>query len=665
MGTIYSRVRHLLGVDHGSDALTREQFRLLAEQIPLMYGVVIVNSLFMAWATLSYAGWSLAFTFPALAIPVMAYRVLVWRKRSQVGLEHFSLSTMRKALNGNVIAANVLAALLALWATRIMATLPADALAFVPLFTILSMVVCAYCMASYPIAAYSVIVSGSTYIAYALFSRDNPMLSAMAANIFLVSVLITYMVSRQYSQLRHLIESHGELASQRAFADDLAHRDQLTGLPNRRGLLAALHYRAQRAPDLPVGVVMIDMNGFKPVNDTYGHSAGDRLLVKIGKRIEAAIRPDDFVARLGGDEFCVLLNAPRDQDSLQQRTEAILDAISGPLQLGEHQLQLGASLGVAARSCIPDNPLELIQHADIALYEAKGRGGSAISLFEGQMEARVHRRTRIEQALSDPGQMEMIDLNFQPIFDLRSGEQLGFEALARWDHHELGRVSPREFVDAAERSGLATRLSIHLFSKALETARQWHPSLMLSFNLSGSGLGSSGLERIIPQILTEKGFPANRVALEVTETALLRDATAVRGLLGKLQKTGMRIVLDDFGAGYASIGYLRKFHFDGIKLDGSLIRDIARDDKSRALLLGVLQLCQAIGATVTAEMVESEEQLALLHLLPVDQVQGFLLGRPQSSAATVKANRVRNIYRDDDANPARQPPVRRPQIKAV
>ena len=569
-----SRWKTALGLGFASDEVAREQFRTLSQQIPILYGIVIINSIFMAAATIAEAGALLSLAFPALVCPAMIFRLVQWRRRSANLNGEMAIGSIRRALRNTVILANVMPFLLAVWALSVMAVVPATHAPYIPLFTILSMIACAYCLLSLPAAAYSIMISGSSYIAIGMFLAGDPMLIAMAGNIILVTILVIYMVSRQYHQVSRIIASRSRIVQQRAHANELAHQDQLTGLPNRRALVEALQCFRKEAPRQSAAIIMIDMNGFKPVNDTYGHAAGDKLLATIGQRLKDAAGRNDLVARLGGDEFAFLLKNPRDVDQAYQKAEAILQAIAQPVMIEEHELRLGAAVGIAIKSEMPEDPLRLLQHADIALYDAKAKNSSAISLFEGRMAARVQRRTMIEQALSDRAQMKGIELHYQPIFGLRSSSLTGFEALARWDHPELGRIVPSEFVEAAERNGLATRLTIHLFRQAIVTAQDWEDDVILSFNLSGSGLGTSGLDRLIPEILEQEKFDPRRLAVEVTETALLGDPAAARAVLSKLQEIGVRIVLDDFGAGYASIGYLREMHFDGIKLDGSLIRDI-------------------------------------------------------------------------------------------
>lgn len=617
-----------LGLDEAGDRLIFEQFRLVAQQIPMLYGVIIVNCLFMAALASAQVRADVALAFPAGALPIMLYRVYTWRKNASRLVDLHDYAGMRKALRGTAIMANVLAAVLAVWSVTVMLNVDPDKVAFVPLFTILSLITCAHCLSAYPIAAYSVILSGSSYIAMSMAWTGDPFLIAMALNIGLVSVMVAYMARHQYRQLRRLVRSGDKLKLQSGRARSLAYHDQLTGLPNRRALIARTRRQPLQGGTVLAGMIMIDLNGFKPVNDTFGHAAGDRLLITVSERLQAAVGTQGLVARLGGDEFCVFLPEISAMQDAIRLADKIRDVIKDPLLLDGHLLRLEAAMGVAVELVAESGPLVLLQRADLALYDAKARGGSAISVFELQMAARVKRRTLIEHALADPEQIAAISLEYQPIFALRTNRQVGFEALARWDHPDLGRISPGEFIDAAERSGKARQLTLHLFREAVAAALSWPADLFLSFNLSGSGLCSAGFEVSLPEIVDELGFAAERMVIEVTETALLGDPVAAWAVLRKLQARGMRIALDDFGAGYASIGYMRDMELDAVKLDGSLIREITTNASSRKLLMGVLQLCRAIGVVVTAEQVETAGQLEVLQAFPIDNVQGYFLGRP-------------------------------------
>ena len=627
------RIKTALGLQRASDELAREQFRVLSRQIPILYTIVFINSLFMAFAVLDSAGLLLAFGFPGILIPVMAIRFFLWRKRGR-DIEQVNVSEIRRSLRGIVLAATSMSVLLGVWAVAVMWAVPAQYYAFIPLFTILSTITCAYCLIALPAAIYSVILTGSLYLLLAMGLTGDFMMIGMAANILLVCALLVYMATNQFAQMSRIVAARSDMHEQHSHANQLAHNDHLTNMPNRRAFMDALARLHAEHRDKPVAVAMIDLNGFKPINDTYGHDVGDQLLIKVGECLTNVTKHDGMVARLGGDEFAVLFERPKSPDRIKHQVEQMLHELGKPIKLGEHEIRVSAAFGIAMKSLMPDDPMEMMKHADIALYEAKNSKSSAISAFEGSMEERVRRRTLITQALSDRTQMADISLHFQPIFALRSGNHVGFEALARWEHPELGTISPSEFVGAAERNGLATKLTIHLFREAVKAASAWPDNIRLSFNLSGSGLGTSNLHIILPDILSEVQFDPARLTVEITETALLSNPDVAHKVLGKLQALGIRIALDDFGAGHASIGYLQQMQFDEIKLDGSLIGKIARDARARDLLIGVLHLCKAVKAEVTAEMVESLEQLTLLKSLPIENVQGYLLGHPVPAQET-------------------------------
>lgn len=627
-GSIYA-----LGLQLTSDELAREQFRVILRQIPFLYSLILFNSLFMATSVASDIGALSAFAMPAFFAPLLIYRGIRWRKLGKQ-IDTLPIDLIRRHLRTITLAAGLITLLLGGW-TTIFLTSASDKLFYaIPLFAILNTIVCAFCLLALPAATYLILLLGSacTIIAIALVG-DN-MIYGIAANLIMVAGFISYIVANQFDQLRRIVAAQSDMVAQRAYANHLARRDSLTNMPNRRAFLEALNELKSTRPDKPVALVMIDMNRFKPINDSYGHAAGDKLLINVGECLGKVVEKDGIVARLGGDEFAVLFTRPPGPDWVRGKVKQMLYEISKPVNLDEHEICLGAAFGVSINLHIPDDPMEMLRHADLALYEAKNSKASSISIFEGTMEDRLRRRTLIERALSDKNQMDLITLHFQPIFSNKSGELVGFEALARWDHPEIGRIDPSEFVGAAETTGMATKLTVHLFKQALATARDWPDNIRLSFNLSGSGLGTSNLDIILPKILADMDFEPSRLSVEITETALLNDQDIAHKILTELQNIGVRIALDDFGAGYASIGYLRQIRFDEIKLDGSLISNIVNDQKNRDLLIGVLYLCQAIDAKVTAEMVENAEQLALLRALPVHNIQGYLLGRPVPAAAT-------------------------------
>lgn len=636
------------GLGQSSDMLVREQYRVLCRQIPTMYVLLLANSSFLAFVVASSAGWKVAFGLPALVIGAIIVRLMVWMRR-RGGSAPVSTPQLRRNLRGTVGFGGIFALGLSVWTlTLLHLTEPSDRL-FIPLFTALSSITCGYCLISLPLAAYQVIILGTLPIAAGLIMSGNMVLAAAGANLIVVATLIVRMVATQYRQFNRIVSSRNEILDEKAKVNRLAHCDDLTGLPNRRAFLRELALCGKAAPGAGFAVVMIDLDGFKPINDTYGHATGDELLVETARRLSTMLPAQALVARLGGDEFAVLLRGIDDAAIAETMTKSISKSFSTPFQVGPQSFRVSASFGFAHGLAPLLQAEQLLTHADIALYEAKKRIGVRLSRFTPPMEAAVRRRMMIEQSLSVPDQYERITLDFQPLFRARALDILGFEALARWVHPELGEIAPSEFVTVAEQCGMTDKLTRHLFDTALTTAEQWPDAYRLCFNLSAAELGSPRSAGIMTALMAEHGFNPKRLAVEVTETALLNDFAAAREALAALRALGVQVWLDDFGAGYASIGYLREMEFDAIKLDGGLVGAVLDSEPARNLLIGVLHLCQAINAPVIAEMVETSDHLALLRTLPIAMFQGFHLARPMPGSASIR------IAREESAGIALRP----------
>jgi len=404
--------------------------------------------------------------------------------------------------------------------------------------------------------------------------------------------------------------------------------DFLTGLPNRRAFVAALE-DATSGPTTAYALAILDLDRFKAVNDTFGHAVGDHLLKEVAARLFEAVGNRGVVARLGGDEFGVLLADVGKAKEAQAIGARILHKVNGPAFIHEREFAIAASCGMGLpRNDEDPSPSRLMADADLALYEAKENPGGGVAVFELRMEAPRRRRAQIERALHLPGTQDHMRVVFQPIFDLKSGRIVANEALARWSDPELGAVSPAEFVPIAEQLGLIDEINRHLMRLAFEAARSWPAEIKLSFNLSAVQLCTSGSARTVLGALKRAGLDARRLQAEVTETALLADFERARTNLSDLKKAGATIVLDDFGAGFASIGYLRQLSFDQIKLDGGLVTAAQHSADGKRLLRAVVGLCEILGVSTVAEHVESKELLGLVMELGCTAGQGFWLERP-------------------------------------
>ncbi|QYE35853.1 EAL domain-containing protein [Polymorphobacter sp. PAMC 29334] len=625
------------------DNLLSEKYRTLLPQRPMMYLAVFINILFLDYVSAPRIG-SAAYILPIVVCGVIAVRViLLWSP--QAAARVLTVAQMRSSMTATLVVAFAISIILSAWGAML-AYGDGATKAYVSLFAVLCTISCAVSLSSLPLAAYIVVAIGTIPLSIALLSTGDTMLASMGANILLVSPLVISMIYRQDQQLRRMVETRSDIAYEKMKVSDLAYRDSLTGLANRLAFLDALKMASSVQPSRALAIGMVDLDGFKVINDTYGHRTGDELLVETAQRFQRLDMGDAVIARLGGDEFAVLLRDVGGPDDAQRRLVRIANAFDEPFVVGGHVFRLRASIGLAHDVSGAASSLSLINRADLAMYEAKRAHSSDIYTFEPEMEARTRRRIMVEQALASPVENDLITLNYQPIVDAANGRIMAFEALARWTHPELGVIPPAEFIPLAEQAGITSQMTMHLLSMALRAASAWPADVGLSFNLSAAELNSPSIASRILTIVSELEFEPGRLSIEVTETALLSDFVAARAALSALQRGGLRILLDDFGAGYASIGYLREINFDGIKLDGSLIASLIESPAAHDLLVGVLHLCRAIGAPVTAEMVESAAQHDLLRDLGVQKLQGHFLSRALTADDALQActdNQVRTL----------------------
>jgi diguanylate cyclase (GGDEF)-like protein len=471
----------------------------------------------------------------------------------------------------------------------------------------------------------------------ALLSSDRRIEGA-AFGLVAVALLTMRLLGAHSRHFTNVVHSRSLLAREQEIVEHArqealvaATTDFLTGLANRRAFVAALE-SAMAKPDRAFAVAIVDLNRFKAVNDTFGHAVGDELLRIVAVRLVEAVESDGLVARLGGDEFGVLLPSIRNAGEAEAVGARIIEHVSGGALVAGREFAIAAACGMALSRPFEDHaPSRTMADADLALYEAK-ESPSGVAVFEPRMEAPLRRRTQIERALQLPGVHDNLRVVFQPIFDLKTGRIVANEALARWSDPELGEISPAEFVPIAEQVNVINDINCHLMRLAFDVARTWPPHVKLSFNLSAVQLCSSGSAKIVLHALKRAGLPAKQLQVEVTETALLADIGRARANLRDLKKAGATIVLDDFGAGYASIGYLRELRFDHIKLDGGLVTAAHHSADGKRLLRAVIALCEILGVSTVAEHVESEEILALVTELGCTCGQGFWLERPVAAA---------------------------------
>jgi diguanylate cyclase (GGDEF)-like protein len=436
-----------------------------------------------------------------------------------------------------------------------------------------------------------------------------------------------------------VVTTHEDMTERRRIEARIAHQahhDALTDLPNRVLLRAWLEQALIDAcgEGRGVAVLYLDLDGFKEVNDTLGHSVGDLLLKSVGERLRTCVRENELVARLGGDEFAVVQMALDPAKSAEVVAARIIDSLTAPHVIEGHRLAIGTSIGIAVSPGDGTDPEQLFKNADLALYGAKADGRGKYRFFEPEMNTRLKARRAMEGDLRKALSTGEFVLHYQPLLNLETDQIAACEALLRWEHPELGRVSPADFIPVAEATGIIVQIGEWVLREACREATTWPDELKVAVNLSVVQFKSRNLVQTVVSALAASGISPGRLELEITESVLLSESEATLDTLKQLHELGIRIALDDFGTGYSSLSYLRTFPFDKIKIDRCFIRDITSNDASSvAILRTVGQLGRSLGIATTAEGVETKEQLEMVRAEGCTEMQGYLLSRPLAAAA--------------------------------
>lgn len=441
-------------------------------------------------------------------------------------------------------------------------------------------------------------------------------------------------------QLRALLAERD--LRERRRREDVVH-DALTGLPNRALFMQRLvsaTQRARRGEDGTFAVLLVDLDGFRALNETLGHGAGDELLDLVARRLEESVRGGDMVARFGGDEFAILLERVEDARDSAVVAERVQRNLSAPFVLHEQEQSVSASIGIALRGPSNDPPEYVLRCADVAMYRAKNAGRGRYEIFDRAMHAEALTRLQIESDLRHALDRAEMLLQFQPIVSLADGRIAGFEALMRWHHRERGMISPAIFVPVAEDTGLIVPLGRWVLREACRQARLWQERLpearrfSVSVNLSVREFGQPDLVRTVADILEETGLEPYRLHLEITESAVINQRHPVIETMEQLRALGVGIHLDDFGTGYSALSYLHRLPLDAVKVDRAFTSMIDSESRPMHVVQAIVSLAHAIGVQVVAEGVSTPEQLELLRRMGCEMAQGFLFARPAGADET-------------------------------
>ena len=449
---------------------------------------------------------------------------------------------------------------------------------------------------------------------------------AVLAVALLTSVLDARLEARTAELARSLTLANQELTQ-------LALHDTLTDLPNRTLLADRIEQAIAKVAEQGgcFALMFIDLDGFKPVNDAFGHHIGDLLLKAVAARLRGHLHSQDTLARIGGDEFVLLVELQEPNDAMDVAVKQV-NLVSRPFRVAEHDLQLSASLGIVLYPGNGQDQHELLRNADAAMYHAKSAGKNGYSFFDVSMNSNARQQLQLLQDLRLALEQRQFRLHYQPKFDAQACQPIGAEALLRWEHPQQGLLLPDRFIGLAEKTGLIIPIGEWVLTEACRQMRQWldqgHHGWRMAVNLSAIQFCHAGLADSVARALQQNGLPANCLTLEITETTAMHDADASLTVLQRLSDMGVDLSIDDFGTGYSSLMYLKRLPANELKIDRGFVRDLEQDSDDAAIVSAIVALGQALGLRIVAEGVETDKQQDFLTRLGCDSLQGYLLGQP-------------------------------------
>ncbi|MBU6267068.1 MAG: EAL domain-containing protein [Sphingomonadales bacterium] len=633
------------------DDIVRGQFKAFLKQIPLLYFILAANAATVAMASRGIPQPGLARLAPAVLFVTTVARGLWWWQRRHA---EFSVDQIRRHIRMTTRLAAFLAATYMGWIIWLYPHANPVEKGHLTFFLAITQVSCIFCLMPVRSAALRVGTIGvGPFFAYFLLA-DGGRMWVEAVNMAVVGVGSMVILNRYNRSFNELIHSQRDLRLRQVETERLSHEnrrialtDALSGLPNRRALIARLEdlhqgwLAGRKRREDGVAILFADLDGFKKINDDFGHELGDALIRYLSAELAMMTPPDAMLVRMGGDEFAILFECAEATARARAVGERIRDRLTLPLPIAGHAMHVGASIGIAGSGGGDDavTANELLRRADTAMYRVKAEGKSAVLVYDPTFDDGRLRRQRVEAEIRRGLDRAEFDVVYQPLVSAKSGGVVAVEALVRWPGRPDGPLPPDAFIDVAETSGLIHPLGLFVLRRACEELRP-HADLRLNVNISPAQFRHPDFEREVAEVLHATRFPPSRLQIEITEGYLIDHPDRANRAIGAFRSMGVGVALDDFGSGFASIGTLRTFGFSGIKIDKSLAVGLGKDPKAPMLIAGMVYLANGLDICVTAEGVETESQATMLRMAGCHELQGFLFGRPARIADVIGSSRL-------------------------
>ncbi len=619
---------------HDNPELIQAKLTAFTRQVPMMYLIVVFNAWALALTFQGTAPRSLTLDMPIALSIICMFRITTWwRSRHR----HLQLDQAVAKLRSSILFAAILGVAFCAWSLSLLPYGDDLAKSHIAFFMAVTSIGSAFCLMHLRAAA--LIVMNFVVIPFAIYfgSSDSPIFVAIAFNFVVVTLAIVIMLLGNHRDFEQRVNSEKALLAKQTELQLLSDRnyrnsntDSLTGLPNRRNFFAELEraIAAARRENRRLSLCILDLDGFKQINDVHGHRIGDRLLVEVAERLRTHIDPHTFLGRLGGDEFVMFSDQLLDDQAINDAELKITALFDAPFEISNVTVRIGCSIGYALFPDAAKTAEDLFERADYALHFGKAGGRGRVVRFSAEHEATIREAGQLDQALVNADLEKELWIAYQPIVCVTTGRTVSFEALARWRSPELGDVPPMTFIVAAERSGIISQLTPMLLRKALEGAASWSENVRISFNLSALDIGSTLSVLKLIAVVQQSGIRPSRIDFEITETSVMRNLTQATQAVNALRALGARISLDDFGTGYSSLSCIHDLPLDKVKIDRSFISRIDSDPAARLILKTMLGMCSDLGHDCIVEGVETDDQIAFLRKEGCRFMQGYAFARP-------------------------------------